>query len=80
MDLRNDATEGQATVAREGVAHAARGGHQRGRGEEHADEREDEQTRGAGFVLRRLVEDLEQGAGGRRDGQVDVGQHEQLAA
>ena len=77
MDFGEEAREGQAAVAGEGVGHAARGGHDAGRCEEEAHEGEDEQADGAGLVAGGGVEDLEEGPGGGGDDVVDVAANEE---
>ena len=72
MHPRKDPAEWHPAVARKGVAHAAAGGHERRRREDHAYQGEYQQARAPGLVLGRVHEYLEQGPVRRLDDVVDV--------
>lgn len=77
MDLGEDVTERQTAITSKGVAHTGAGGHDTGRGEQHADQREHEQASAASLVVGGIHEDLQQGASGRLDNGVNIVEHEQ---
>lgn len=72
MHLGKELAEWHAAVSGKSVAHASTGADETDGGEDHAEQREHEETDATGAALGCVHEDLEQGAVGRVDDGVDV--------